>query len=150
MNSDFYPFLSDEDCLFFEFESISKTRTIKKIITFTPIPKQLDVYNLAFGDIQSNGEFSDMSISNNQDTAKVFSTVIQSITRFFKKFPDALVFIKGSTSGRTRLYRIIISKEIASGNNCFEIYGVINDQIELFIADRLYEAFVISLKQHPF
>jgi hypothetical protein len=146
MKSEFYSYISDESCLLFEFNSISDLKIIRKIIAYSPFPDNPNLFNLALGDLLANGEVSDMSVSNNSDMEKVIATVIQTMFHFFKKHPDCLIYIIGSTAERTRLYRIIIAREITEANKYFQIYGVIESEIESFHPNRSYDSFVIGLR----
>lgn len=146
MKQDYYKYEIVNDCLLFRFESKSVEKTIEKIITYTPFPDNPEVYNLALGDILKNGEVSDLSVSSNDDMQKVMATVVRTMLRFFEKHPDNFVYFKGSTPERTRLYRIIISRDLLVGKELFDIYGVIGENLEEFIANKPYDAFVIALK----
>ncbi|MCU0338343.1 MAG: hypothetical protein MUE30_00535 [Spirosomaceae bacterium] len=146
MQSEYYNFQANSDALFFEFQSVSETKIINKIIVYTPIPNSPNFYNLALGDVLDNGEISDLTISNNDDLDKVIATVIQTMFRFFEKYPENYIYFKGSTPERTRLYRIIISKELNQAQKIFEIYGMINATLRPFELNCPYESFVITLR----
>lgn len=146
MKQEFYKYSSDKECLLFRFESKSIEKTIQKVVAYSPFPDNPEVYNLALGDILENGEVSDLSVSNNDDMQKIMATVIHTMLRFFEKYPNNFIYFKGSTPQRTRLYRIIISKELFTGKDLFDIYGVIDETLEAFSANKPYEAFVIALK----
>jgi len=145
MKSEFYKTTSSEDCLTFRFESISEKKTIKKIITFVRISDSIDLYNLAFGDLKADDTTDDLSVSNNADLEKVIATVLQSIVLFFKAYPKALLYIKGSTPARTRLYRIVIDQALGEYQKGFEIFGMLDTEIEFFGRNRPYTAFVVKL-----
>ncbi|MCF2486613.1 DUF6934 family protein [Dyadobacter sp. CY347] len=144
MKLDYYQTKPSDDYLSFRFESVSDTKTIKKMITFKPIPKGINFYNLAFGDLDEQDEMDDLMISNNADMEKVIATVIQSIFIFCQVNPTALIYIEGSTPQRTRLYRIIINKEFETFRKDFEIFGMINTLVEPFSRNRPYTAFVVK------
>ncbi len=112
MKQDFYSYKSDNQKLEFEFESISQEKRIRKIIVYTPLSENGNMYNLALGDFLDNGEVSDLTVSNNADMEKVIATIVQTIFVFFEQHPNSLIYFKGSTVERIRLYRIIISKEL--------------------------------------
>ena len=145
MTENYYE-LTNTNGLFFEFESISPHQRIKKIIAYTLLQQDSDIYNLALGDILETGEVSDLSVSNNSDMVKVIATVVKSLFLFFEKYPNSFVFFKGSTPERTRLYRIIISRELNQAQKKFVIYGEINSEIEYFRPNQDYTSFIISLK----
>ena len=150
MKSEFYKFKRDENALFFEFQSVSKEKTINKVIAYTSFEHQPDIFNLALGDILESGEVSDMTISNNSDLEKIIATVVQTIFLFFEKYPKNFVYFKGSTDIRTRLYRIVIARELEEANQFFKIYGISNTLIERFELNRSYDSFVIALKNNNF
>ena len=59
-----------------EFTSIGKNGAIPKRVVFTET--ELDnVYNLAFGDIDENGEIDDCRISDNGDRNKILATIVK-------------------------------------------------------------------------
>ena len=62
----------------YTFNSIGTKGTIKKLVQFSAT-SQNDIFNVGFGDIQSNGEIDDKSESNNGDITKVLVTIISII-----------------------------------------------------------------------
>lgn len=64
------------------------------------------------GDIDESGDINVFSKSNNGNMEAVLATVIKIITHFFKHYPDAKVYVKGSTPARTRLYQITAEQEL--------------------------------------
>lgn len=148
MNEPSYRFNHIDDKLIFEFESISETKSIRKLIEYRLIDNDTLLYNLALVDILPNGEASDLSISNNKDMPKVLSTVFQSMLYFFEAKPKAKIFIQGSTPSRTRLYQTAISKYMTEFEQKFEIWVFVGNEMELFSKGKNYEIFVISTKKH--
>ena len=146
MKQDFYNYEVGNDGLYFSFTSVSEHKIIPKIIVYTPFPNDPNFFNLALGDILENGEISDLTVSNNSDMEKVIATVIRTMFNLFENHPDKLIYFKGSTPERTRLYRIIITKELNEANKLFDLYGIIDDRLEDFEINRPYQAFVIGLK----
>ena len=90
-----------------DFLSIGKKGAIPKRITFTGT-ELVNVYNLAFGDIDENGELDDYRISDNGDRNKILATVVKVVDNYTKKYPLRWVIFSGSTKERTRLYRIAV------------------------------------------
>ncbi|MFY7734415.1 MAG: DUF6934 family protein [Bacteroidia bacterium] len=125
MKQQYYKYLRDEDCLWFEFESVSNQKTVRKIVVYTPFQDNPDVFNLALADALSDGSYSDKTVTNNEDMEKVMATVIRTMLRFFEKYPTKMVSVEGSTAERTRLYRIIISRELSEIEKIFTIYGLL-------------------------
>ena len=148
MNEPSYRFNHIDDKLIFEFESISETKSIRKLIEYRLIDNDTLLYNLALVHILPNGEASDLSISNNKDMPKVLSTVFQSMLYFFEAKPKAKIFIQGSTPSRTRLYQTAISKYMTEFEQKFEIWGFVGNEMELFSKGKNYEIFVISTKKY--
>lgn len=76
-------------------------RLIIKAIEYTPITKRDGkiVYNLGFGDYnEKDGNIFDDTNSNNGDMRKVFSTVLNTIPKFFKENQNAAIWVQGSDS----------------------------------------------------
>jgi hypothetical protein len=146
MDKPTYPFKVLENGLRFEFESRSPSRVIQKIVEF----KELEIpsiYNLALLDIDENGNYDDMVVSNNQDMETIIATVIRTIQVFLSFQPTAKVLFMGSTLSRTRLYRGIINKYFAQAEQIYEIHGIIDWINEPFQSHKNYEAFLIFLKK---
>ncbi|SRR6266498_179000 len=99
-------------------------RQIKKVVDFTPLSKE-NIFNMGFGDLQSDGTIDDKANSNNGDIIKVLSTVIHILKDFTSQFPDIQVFFSGSTIERTRLYGRILKTYYASFRKEFVITGII-------------------------
>lgn len=57
-----------------------------------------------------------------------------------------MIYITGSTPVRTRLYRIIISKELSKIEDTFRVLGLPGSVPEVFQKNQNYQAFVISLR----
>lgn len=150
MDHPFYDFKPNEEFLWFEFESVSSKKLVKKIVAYSTISSNPDFYSLSLVDAFSDGSYSHTSITNNDDLPMVMATVIRTILVFFEKYPEKKVYIEGSTPERTRLYRIIIAKEINKIRDLFHIFGISNGKIEIFKPNGDYKSFVISLKNTNF
>ncbi len=82
------------------FESTGE-KPIIKAIEYTYIRKIAGrtVYNLGFGDFdRENGVVLDQVNSNNGDMYRVFSTVLNTVPRFFKENEEAAIWVQGSDS----------------------------------------------------
>ena len=141
-----YPFRKFKRELLFDFESISETKTIKKVIAYELVDETQMIFNLSLVDKDENGKVSDMSVSNNQDMEKVLATVIQTLPIFFAEFEGSRIYFSGSTPVRTRLYRIIITKFHHDFERQYSIFGFVNQIAEPFQQGKNYEAFLISKK----
>ena len=146
MNEPSYPFSRVEDRFVFEFDSISDTKIVKKLVEFRLIDANMALYNLALVDIMSDGTDSDLSVSNNQDMPKVLATVFRALLYFFDKNPQSKVLIQGSTKSRTRLYQMAIVKYLSEIEHKFSIWGFIEDDFERFEKGENYEGFIIGQK----
>lgn len=146
MKQEHYTYLRDEECFWFEFSSVSEQKTVKKVIVYSPFQENSDIFNLGLVDALPDRSYSDKSVTNNEDMGKVIATVIRTLLRFFEKHPAKIVYIEGSTVERTRLYRIIISRELSEIENTFAVYGVLDSVPELFQKNKSYNAFIIILK----
>ena len=147
MNTPTYQIVNNPEKLVFIFYSVSDEKIIKKEIAYTPLDESKIIYNLAFGDYSEEGDISDLSISNNQDLEKVLATLVKSMEEFFSIRPNCLIYFTGSTETRTRLYRIVISNYMKDYDELFVIYGMLDDNFEIFKPDKNYNAFLISLKR---
>ena len=145
MNQPFYELTILENHKVFDFESVGN-KIIKKKILYQNTDR-FPFYNLALVDVQPDGSLDDISESNNGDMEKVLATVIKSLTYFFEQNPDAIVLFRGSTDSRTRLYQIIINKELESIIPIFSILGINGMKFEKFEKNKSYEGFAIILKK---
>ena len=137
--------LESESCLtIFEFTSEGKNGPIHKLIRFQEIEPGL--YNLAFGNKNAAGEIDDLAVSNNGDREKVLATVASALYEFFDKHPYALVYAKGSTASRTRLYRMGITKFYREILADFQLFGQIGDEFHKFEIGKEYDGFLVVRK----
>ena len=145
MDKERYPVTTDSYHITYEFLSEGPRGTIKKVVLYQ---KQADnFYNLAFGDWNEDElKIDDIVRSNNSDRDKVLRTVALTIINFIKFYPDAIIFLKGSTTARTRLYQIGILENQAEVSKLFNIQGFVNGGWEVFEAGKNYEAFVLKTK----
>ncbi|HWV33722.1 MAG TPA: hypothetical protein VN038_28905, partial [Dyadobacter sp.] len=84
-----------------------------------------NTYSLALGDLDDNGNLNDSIVSNNGDMHKVLATVSQIIMTFFGIYRDRRIYFIGNSPSRTRLYRLILSREQANWSEIFEIKGIL-------------------------
>lgn len=146
MNLSYYTFEKDQHHWGFYFKSVGH-QTLTKKVEFQPMPFN-GFYNLALGDVDENGEIDIYSVSNNGDMHKVLATVIQIVAVFLAANPDTVIFVQGSTEERTRLYQIVIGRELQLFNDRFLIAGYNGVAFEEFQRGRIYTAFAISLKKN--
>lgn len=145
MYLDRYKYSINEGFLDYEFISEGPKGKVKKIVRFTAIAER--VYNLAFGDLdEATGEISDAVVTNNSDSRKVLATVAATVHDFTIQYPEAVIFAKGSTRSRMRLYRIGITNHWEEISIDFEIYGLKGNNWELFEFQKDYDAFFVQRK----
>jgi hypothetical protein len=133
VNLDKYEIETEVNSTYFEFVSKGTHGSIVKVIKYSKIFEDEEIYNLGFGDKNlTSGELDDKVISNNGDTDKVLATVASTMHEFFNENPNAIVYSKGSSTSRTRLYQINISKYLDEIVTEFEVFGELEDKIERF------------------
>ena len=136
-----------QDFNVFDFMSIGKNGAIPKRITFTTTGLA-NVYNLAFGDIDENGDLDDCRISDNGDRNKILATVFNVVDIYTKKYPERWITFSGSTMERTRLYRIAVGLNLDELSQIFEIYAFVQEELKLFAKNMEINTFVIKRKNH--
>ncbi len=149
MNYPKYLYKSENHYKVYEFISEGKNGSIKKLVQYSETGTK-NIYNLAFGDYnEENKSINDLTITNNGDSLKVLATVASTVYAFLENYPDSMIFATGSTSVRTRLYRMGITNNLSEISNDFNVYGlsIINQSWEDFIAGEDYEAFLINKKE---
>ena len=129
----------------FDFVSIGKKGAIPKKIIFTSIEFD-DVYNLAFGDVNENGELDDYKISDNGDRNKILATIFSVVDFYTKKYPERWIAFRRSTKERTRLYRIAIGLNLEELCQIFEVYVYTAEGLKPFCKNMEVSVFVIKRK----
>jgi len=140
--------MADEGKDEFLFYSEGLRGRIKKMVRFRQI-KGLgnNTYNLAFGDWdEAAGRLDDKSVSNNNDSLKVLSTVAQTVIEFMKSRPNAIILVKGSTLPRVRLYQIAVSAYWPVISQQYQIYGKVAGKWLPFEKGVNYQEFLIFKK----
>ena len=141
-----YPLKAESNLTVFEFISEGPNGLIRKLIQFQKT-NQPNLYNLAFGDKHpETGEIDDIAISNNGDSEKVLATVVAALYAFFDKHPNASVYATGSTSARTRLYRMGINRFYKEIVQDFVLYGQRGDNFYEFEIGIDYAGFLTERK----
>lgn len=148
MKQDRYPYYAAKSFFDFEFESVGPKGRIRKIATFIRIRQ--NIYSFGFGDLdERTGEISDTVISNNGDGPKVLNTVAAIIHDFTAMYPDASVYVEGSTPSRTRWYQMNINAFYEEISYSFELYGNRNNKWEPFRSGNNYRAFMGRRREIP-
>jgi hypothetical protein len=148
MNTDKYLVVIGATSMVYEFVSEGSKGNILKLVIYSQTHLH-NFYNLGFGDKDAiTGDIDDTVITNNGDSEKVLATVAATLYTFTDKFPEAMVFASGSTSARTRLYRIGISNNLDAINADFEIFGLSKDNNWVKFEKRKdFDAFLVKRKK---
>jgi hypothetical protein len=85
----------------------SGNRKIKKVVEFIPFGLG-NIMNLGFGDLSPDERIDDQANSNNGDIIRVMATVIDIVKHFTSKYPRTIIYFRGRTEKRTRLYGRIL------------------------------------------
>ena len=134
-----------DDFNVFDFVSDGRNGSIPKRVAFTKTEWN-NVYNLAFGDIDDDNDIDDYSVSNNGDRNKILATVASIVEAYTKKYPDRWIIFRGSTTERTRLYRMAVGLYLEELSTKFEIYAFVNENVVPFVKNLKINAFLIKRK----
>lgn len=143
------PLLLSDDGREFKFTSTGPNGDITIVVQYneTNFP---NTYNLAFGNLLNSGELDDLVKNCNQDRNKILATVAASVFEFTAANPGKYVFFTGSTSVRTRLYRMALTNNLSELGIDFEILGVNIKGLDLFVEpfkkEQEYYGFLIKRK----
>lgn len=148
MDIEYYPFSVNESLQTFGFESDGPKGKIKKIVRFSPQNADgVTYFNIAFGDEIEQGKLNDKAISDNKDKEKILATVAATIIEFTGFFPDVMVYAKGSTPSRTRLYQMGITANWDHIEPILKVYGFKDGKWLVFRKNINYEAFLAVRKK---
>ncbi|WP_316789598.1 DUF6934 family protein [Pedobacter frigoris] len=148
MNKERYDIVANPNRTVFEFNSDGPNGTIKKEIQYTLVNAGgFFYYNLGFGDLNADtGDINDLSVSDNKDRDKILATVAHTVIQFTEHMPNAMVYAKGSTPARTRLYQMAISRNYDNITELLAVHGRVNGRWYQFEKDVNYEAFMALRK----
>ncbi len=119
-----YEYVTEGEANFFKFTSEGPKGRIRKLIVYTQILED-DIYNLAFGDYdKKNDSIDDTVITNNNDSQKVLTTVASTLYVFSDKYPNSWIYATGSSTARTRLYRMGITANLEEILADFDVFGL--------------------------
>jgi hypothetical protein len=142
MNLDVYSVIADSRHEVYEFLSEGPNGTVRKVVYYQEIDD--NVYNLAFGDWDENDQaINDQIRTNNNDRNKVLATIVSTVIDFINHHPNAVVFAKGNTPSRTRLYQIGIADHLEEILHLFEMEGFYRNNWEPFEKGKNYQAFIV-------
>ncbi len=151
MNKTRYQFKAEDHFEYFEFYSEGPNGVVKKVVEYQKTSDE-NVYNLAFGDYDEVAKgIDDLSVTNNGDSLKVLTTVASTVYAFTDKHPKVMIIATGSTSVRTRLYRMGITNNLDEISQDFAIFGFTKDNTWVkFEIGEDYEAFLVTKKENAF
>ena len=150
MKLDRYELQAGSNLTTFEFISEGRKGKIVKLIQFQPMNLE-GIFNLAFGDkiLETDG-LDDLNVTDNGDAEKVLATVVAAVYAFAENHPDAWVYATGSTSARTRLYRMGINKHFVTVRTDFDLMGETQNEWEWYEQGKDYQAFAARRKTSTF
>jgi hypothetical protein len=149
MNLKPYKYSRSDTHLDYEFESTGPNGKIRKIVRYSPQNANgITYFNLGFGDLNPRtGKIDDLVTTNNRDRQKILATVAATLLEFTGHFPDAMVYAKGSTPARTRLYQMGISANWEEIEPLLYVYGFDQDKgWQPFRRKVNYQAFLVKRK----
>lgn len=129
----------------FDFISQGPKGDIRKRIAFTPIG-DTDTCNLAFGDVDEQGDIDDYVVSDNDDRDKILATIADFASVYLKIYPHRWLYFEGSTPVRTRLYRMAVGLHLEELTRKFDIYAKLGESITPFKRNMTLTAFLVRKK----
>lgn len=92
--------------------------------------------------------FTILFFTDNGDRNKILATVVNAIDEYTKRYPMRWIYFRGSTKGRTRLYRMAVGLNLKELSAKFEIYAEADENEEFipFQKNMNLEAFLIKRK----
>ncbi|WP_375418284.1 DUF6934 family protein [uncultured Hymenobacter sp.] len=144
MDKPFYSFQRlGPNALYFEFVS-EGPNPVRKLVLYSQTDVA-DLYSLSLADVNEYGQPDFLSVSNNGDLEQIMATVAQTMLAFFAEHPTATVAFTGSTPARTRLYQVVLAREVRAASTNFIILGLHGTDLEPFVPNRTYDGFVVRL-----
>ncbi|MCY7357534.1 MAG: hypothetical protein LH609_08685 [Rudanella sp.] len=140
MDEPTYPFTLPRTEVRYQFQSVSSQKRTQKVVLFTETERP-EVYNLALLDVLETGVLSDITVTDNKDMRTVRATTMRITANFLGSNPHKIVTFTGTDDRRTRLYRILLSRELALIQQAFVVLGEVNHYIEIFQPNRPYSRF---------
>jgi hypothetical protein len=92
--------IPEEKAVFYYFISTGRKNLIKVVLyRYLRQFNNRPLFNLGFGDLDSKtGKLSDEEISGNDDSYRVFNTVLHTIPKLFTIYEDGVIMVSGSDS----------------------------------------------------
>ncbi len=139
-----YSLRQNDDATQFVFFSEGRKGRIMKAVIISPYDGNR--WNLAFGDVQPDGEINDSVLTNNQDIARVIGTVAQAALLFSGKYPERTLVIFPVDEKRRWLYNLVFRRRLMEIRSFFEIRGKRGHLWEDYKPTMNYDAFEIVRK----
>lgn len=121
MKTAFYDFNIGADARRYTFTSVGP-RPVNKVVLYSETDF-LNYYTLSLADVEPDGQLNYLSARNNGDLERILATVAQTLLAFLAHYPAAHVAFAGSTPSRTRLYQIVLTRELQAASAKFVIFG---------------------------
>jgi len=129
----------------YNFVSVGKRGEILKGVYFEEIG--INLYNLVLLDYDYESKmWSDESISDNGDIITIMATIVQIIKVFLNQNKESVVFFKGNSVSRQKLYNRIVQNYFEELSEYFAIWGSFENEREIVIKNKYYQAFYINIK----
>ncbi|SDF79562.1 hypothetical protein SAMN04487996_112218 [Dyadobacter soli] len=145
MNAAFYGTDWYGERLTFWFKSMGRASIVKAIM-FRPTSEP-DIYEIALGDLTSDGLIDLEVRSDNGDMEEVLSTVAKALLFFLSDHLGAQVVIEASSDSRSRLYQMAIKRELENLGDCLAVHGFEGENPEVLQRGKNYKRFVVSLRK---
>lgn len=143
------PLLMSNNALDFKFYSTGPKGEISIVVQFMETDDP-DIYNLAFGNLLTDGSIDDNVRNDNLDRNKILATIAATVYEFSAAHREKLIFFTGSTPVRTRLYRMALTNNLEELSVDFEIFGVNLHKnsywVEPFKKGKGYYGFIVKRK----
>lgn len=147
MKLDKYPVIVGERSMSYEFMSEGKRGKVAKAIIYSHT-NVYNLYNLGFGDQNvATGELDDNITTDNGDRDKVLATVAYTLYAFTEIYPEAMIYVTGSSQARIRLYRMGINKHYNLIAEDFEVFGSLDERWQRFDKQGCYGSFLVIRKK---
>ena len=91
-------------------------------------------------------ELNDRAVTNNNDRLKILATVARVVDDFIDSRPNAIIYVKGSTLSRIRLYQMAIAMFWLEINQRYEVLGRTKDEWIFFRKGMNFEEFLVYRK----
>lgn len=102
------------------------------------------IFNIEFGDLHPDDDrIVHSSRTNNGDAEKVLATVAFITLHFLEQKPRAILYSKGETPSKTRLYQLLILKHWNDIQSMVRVIGFIDNKWEPFERGKNYTAFAV-------